>query len=67
VKTDKLARKTDAASVSAWEKCARVMLSKATKLRVTLQAATHHITAGRARDAARPVSRMQQFLNAHGD
>jgi hypothetical protein len=68
VKVNKLARKTDAASVSAWEKCARVMLSMATKLRVTQQAATHHITAGRAREnSGRPLTRMQQSLMDEGE
>lgn len=59
----KLARKTDSQSIKDWELKSRVMISLATKLRITQQAATHHITAGRARDNAIPASRMQQFLD----
>lgn len=51
VKVNKLARKTDTASVGAWEKCARVMLAMATKLRVTQQAATQRITSRQAAPA----------------
>ena len=49
VKVNKLARKTDAASIKSWELCSRVMISMAVKLRVTSHSQTHPETAGRAR------------------
>ena len=56
MKVNKLARKTDAASIKSWEMTSRVMLSMGTKLRITAQATTHHITAGRARNNLRTPS-----------
>jgi len=53
---NKLARKTDSQSIKDWELKSRVMISLATKLRITQQAATHHGVAGRARDSAKPQS-----------
>jgi hypothetical protein len=55
-KTYKLARLTDAASVASWEKTSRVMMSMATKPRITSQAQTNPLTAGRARNNQQPVS-----------
>ena len=55
-KANKLAKKSDAASIASWEKVSRVMIALATKLRLTQQAKTHHITAGRAAANASPVS-----------
>jgi len=53
---NKLARKCDSQSIKNWELKSRVMISLATKLRITQQAATHHGVAGRARDNAKPQS-----------
>ena len=64
---NKLARKTDSQSIKDWELKSRVMISLATKLRITQQAATHHVVAGRARDNAKPMTRVQAFLEEHGD
>ena len=65
-KTNKLAKKSDAASVASWEKTSRVMISLATKLRLTQQAKTHHITAGRTAANALPMS-LAERLNLMDD
>src|SRR3954447_13200596 len=59
MKASKLARKTDETSVKSWERSSRVMIALATKLRITQQAKTHHITAGRVNANARPQSYYQ--------
>lgn len=58
-KSDKLARKTDAASIKNWELVSRVMISLAVKLRITSHSQTHPERAGRARQNAGPVSYYQ--------
>ena len=55
-KSNKLARKTDTASIKSWELTTRVMISMATKLRITSQATTHPEKAGRARANQLPPS-----------
>lgn len=53
-KTYRLARQSDPASVSSWEKSARMAMSLATKLRVTAQSQVHPETAGRKRQQLPP-------------
>ena len=48
-KADRLARKADVASAKVWELTMRVVISMATKLRLTSQAQTYPKTSGRAR------------------
>lgn len=66
-KSDKLARKTDVASIKSWEMVSRVMISLAVKLRCTSHSQVHPERAGRARQNALPLSRMQQFLDDNDD
>lgn len=48
-KTQRLAKKDDAASVKSWDQSCRAMMALARSLRATPQATTHHETAGRRR------------------
>lgn len=66
-KAARLAKRDDGPSVKAWEITLRAMLLTARSLRITNQSKVHPEHAGRASESARPMTRMQQFLEKHGD
>ena len=66
-KTFRLARRSDPASVAAWEKSARVSISLATKLRITAQSQVHPESAGRQRKNFSPPSFYETQAMAEAD